>query len=87
MTDDYLGPEPTRDETADRMFVNYDRVFAALKVTALQVKEERDRYMVVLRKIAGWQSYRPGEIPLTDYERGANDMLATLAGFADEALS
>lgn len=73
--------------------MNYDDAFAELKQTALQTKAERDRYEAALRKIAEWRGYDPAptwfdsDVPLTDYENGANDMLETLAGVAKKALS
>ncbi len=63
---------------------------------------ERDRYDVAyarlerrtaaLRKIAAWHGYathadRLGVEVLTEYETGANDMLATLKQMAEEALA
>ncbi len=67
----------------------YDHPFSSTRKTALA---ERDKYEAALRKIAGWQSYsthadRLGVEVLTEYEAGANDMLATLKQMAEEALS
>ena len=55
------------------------------------------RYEAALCKIAGWKGYTAhmsqhfdsGEVieTLTEYEEGANDMLATLQAMATEALS
>ncbi len=66
----------------------YDSAFATLSKSALGTKQERDRLEAMLRKIAGWQRYRGSEhAPLTEYEEGANDMLATLKAMAEEVLS
>ncbi len=49
-------------------------------------------YETALRKIAAWQGYEPhkyhwrDEYVIDQYERGANDMLATLKQMAEEAL-
>ncbi len=57
-----------------------------------RLKDMGRKYRDALRKIAAWQGYEPHEDHWRDkyvvdqYERGANDMLATLKQIAEEAL-
>lgn len=86
MTDDYLGPEPTRDETAADQEREYE-------IQRWELMAERDKYEAALRKLATWKGYPhaprwfSSDKPLTDYEEGANDMLETLQQFVKEALA
>lgn len=71
----------------------YDRAFSRLTATCLSLQDERDRYEAALRKIAAWKIYEitadrhENGYALTDYERGANDMLKTLKQMVGEALA
>ncbi len=77
------GNYPPEDETEV-----YDRAFAKLSATCLDLKAERDKYEAALRKIAAWKGYTGTEhVPLGEYEEGANDMLEMLSKIASEALS
>ncbi len=88
-------PEPEYDIIPEDADEAYDRAFAKLSATCLDLKTKRDRYEDALRKIVGWQGYKPtpdgeddtGDLYLTDYEHGANDMLETLQDIAKEAVS
>jgi hypothetical protein len=66
------------------------RAIARAETLALSIKAERDRYEAALRKIAGWKGYAPTSNdvpqPVSEYESGANDMLATLKQMAMDAL-
>ncbi len=64
-----------------------ERAFAAIRETILRIETQRDRYETALRKIAEWKSYVPYGDTFSEYEQGANDMLATLKKMAEEALS
>jgi hypothetical protein len=63
---------------------------------ALRVADERNLAIAALRKIANWKGYRlrqatydeaPDDALTEAYERGANDMLETLATMARDALA
>lgn len=88
MTDDYLGPEPTADDS----IADLGRSIERNHQIAMAIKADRDRYEAALRKIALWKGYTiTGDYEYERYQRGyeagVNDMLSTLQQMAKEALS
>ncbi len=81
----YDPPEETLEEANDRVCAQYEARIALLQ----RMLHDGDRFKAALRKIAAWQGYSPPadrEYVSSQYERGANDMLATLKQMAEEAL-
>jgi len=88
----YDPPEESLEDANDRVCAQYEARLALLQRTAREIDATSKRYEAALRKIAAWKGYEAAptwfesDVPFTEYETGANDMLETLASFAREAL-